>query len=189
MHPYMGLEGVLFFVIRIYPQDFYPFSIVEVALPVGKRPLEELIDLANETLAHRKQHRTRTSTSHWSIRSPDSLNHFLISSTFTSPVSFSSKHSNAPRSSCSESKSYKCSPIIVKNMGNVIPLSPDESKSAEGFLLCVPGRSLRRSSIRCLEALIPTRTERLSVGTEGYPAMEQRTSYRDWRRCALDLAP
>ena len=52
-------------------------------------------------------------------------------------------------------------------MGNVIPLSPEESNSVEGFLLCVPGRSLRRSSIRCFEALIPTkceRVERLSVG-------------------------
>jgi len=41
-----------------------------------------------------------------------------------------------------------------------MPLSPEESNSAEGFLLCVPGRSLRRSSIRCFEALIPTRCER-----------------------------
>ena len=108
----------------------------------------------------------RASTSDWSIRSPDSPNHFLISSTLTNPLSFSSKHSNALSSSCSVSKSYKCSPIIVRNMGKVIPLSPEESNSAEGFLLCVPGRSLSRSSIRCFDALIPTsyeRTERLSV--------------------------
>ena len=55
-------------------------------------------------------------------------------------------------------------------MGNVIPLSPEESNSAEGFLLCVPGRSLRRSSIRCFEALIPAsyeKMERLSVGAKG----------------------
>lgn len=51
----------------------------------------------------------------------------------------------------------------------MIPLSPEESNSVEGFLLCVPGRSLRRSSIRCFEALIPISCERmkyLSVGAK-----------------------
>ena len=45
MNPDMGLEGVLFFIVRIYPQDFHPLPIVEVALPIGKWAFEKFVDL------------------------------------------------------------------------------------------------------------------------------------------------
>ena len=45
IHLDKGLERILFFVVRIYPQDLYPLAIVEVALPIGKRSFEELVDL------------------------------------------------------------------------------------------------------------------------------------------------
>lgn len=42
---FVGLEGILFFVVRIYPQDFDPLPIVEVTLPIGKWAFEEFINL------------------------------------------------------------------------------------------------------------------------------------------------
>jgi len=45
IHIDMVLEGILFFVVCVYPQNLYPLSIVEVALPIGKRPFEEFVDL------------------------------------------------------------------------------------------------------------------------------------------------
>jgi len=45
MHLDMGLEGVLLFVVRIYPQDLNPLPIVEITLPIGKRAFEEFVDL------------------------------------------------------------------------------------------------------------------------------------------------
>ena len=44
-HLRIRLERVLFFVVRIYPQDFDPLLIVEIALPIGKWAFEEFIDL------------------------------------------------------------------------------------------------------------------------------------------------
>ena len=41
----MGLEGVLLFVVCIYPQHLNPLPIVEIALPIGKWAFEEFVDL------------------------------------------------------------------------------------------------------------------------------------------------
>lgn len=45
VHLDIGLERILLFVVRIYPQDLDPLPIVEVALPIGERPFEEFVDL------------------------------------------------------------------------------------------------------------------------------------------------
>ena len=46
---YMGLEGILFLVVCVYPQDLDPLPIVEVTLAIGKRAFEEFIDLPTKS--------------------------------------------------------------------------------------------------------------------------------------------
>jgi len=113
-------------------------------------------------------------TSRWSILSATSLSHFLISSTFTIPVSFSSKDSNASMSSASVSNSKRRSLIIVRNMVKLIPLSVDESSNED--LLWLPGRELRRSSIICFEGAMP----KVLLGSVWY-CDSYRKTYQDLR--------
>lgn len=55
--PDMGLEGILLFIVRIYPQNFHPLPIVEVSLPIRKGSFQEFVDLEvkSEALGYRVQ--------------------------------------------------------------------------------------------------------------------------------------
>ena len=99
------MRRLILIVVRVDPEYFDPFPIIKIALSIRKRALEELIDLEGVSSQDVGVFKCQIHTSAESIRSPTSPNHFLISSHFTSPESFSSKHSNAASSSCSVSKS------------------------------------------------------------------------------------
>ena len=141
----------------IHSENFDPFAIIEITVPIRERAFQQLIDLPDipkSALQINEMQDDAVRTSCWSILSPTSLNHFFISSVLTIPVSFSSKHSNASRSSASVSNSNNRSLIIVRNIVKFIPRSGDES-SFEADRLWVPGRELRRLSSICLEGAIP----------------------------------
>jgi len=52
IHHDMGLEGVLLFVVRIYPQDLNPLPIVEITMPIGKWAFEKFVDLRVKPQSH-----------------------------------------------------------------------------------------------------------------------------------------
>jgi hypothetical protein len=163
----------------VHSENFHPLAVIEVAMSICERAFQQLVNLRDISKSAPRMNEIQdyaAHTSRWSILSPTSLNHFLISSVLTIPVSFSSKLSNASRSSASVSNSNNRSLIIVRNIVKLIPLSGDESSfdAAEEYRLWVPGRALRRSSIMCLEGAIPGRVINNSnrIYAENTPRLE-----------------